>query len=305
MPRSRSSLRFPRTPRGADVGVPASRLAARVLLVACALGLSGCDDKKTVVVDAGSFTTSGDAGSPTILDASPSFTTFVDASTVHPPLPARPDAPCRVIEASGVLTLADAGTPLRVGNAISRGLPLTLGPEAMGTVKDGESGREIRLEGPAHVVPCAGTDETWLLRGTLVMRPGTADQPFQELLVVVREGVIRLSSGAVVRIEARPEGTRVTSRGRRPPVWTAKDVKLTWLPGDAGAMEIATLTVPAAAASAASAVGECETAGKTSRDLGAKLLEKDAPIAELSPKSLEASRSERAACAVAKLRAYR
>ena len=304
MPRSRSSRRFPRTPRGADVQMSTARIASSVFLAASALGLSGCDDKKTVL-DAG-FMASSDAGrGGSILDASPSFATFVDASTVHPPVPARPDAPCRIIEASGTLTLGDAGARLHVGTAIPRGQPLELGPEAIATVKDGESGREIRLEGPARVVPCAGTDETWLLRGTLVMRPGTADQPFQELLVVVREGVIRLSSGAVVRIEAKPEGTRVTSRGRRPPVWTAKDVKLTWVPGDAGASEVATLTLPAAAASMSSAVGECEAAGKTSRDLGAKLLEKDAPIAELSPKSLEASRSERSACAVAKLRAFR
>lgn len=289
----------------------------KLALVLALFGGAACDDKKPV---------------PMASDAAPAPSTPVMARAIpsHPPVPHDPaaappsprvDGPCRILEAAGPIGLstalgpdaglvgADAGAPrpVRAGALIPRGALIELGKDAIATVKDPESGREIRFEGPARAVPCAGTDEAWLIQGTLVMRPGTADSPLSELAVVVREGVVRLAAGAVVRVEALKSSTNVTSRARRPAIWSAKDSKIVWerpdAGPDAGASEVGTWTVPAASASAATATVECEALGRESRDLANKMLAKDAPMSELSPKSLEVSRSERAACAVAKLRA--
>jgi len=299
---SRSSPRSRPTPRGAERIVAFGVLA---LAVGSAL-VPACDEKKPGPASAPAASASA--------EASVRMPPPTSASTVSPPPPppVRYEGPCRILEGGGPLKAwapgSDAGAPYRAGSLLKRGEALELGPEGVATVKDPESGRELRFEGPGLAVPCAGTDETWLLSGTLVMRPGTADQPLAELSVVVREGVVLLTSGAYVRVTSKPTGTELRVSARRPSVWLAKDAKAEWTArgtGDAGAQDLALLTAAPKVATAAFAKAECDTLTKESGDLAAQMMSKDASLGDLSPKSLVAEKNARAACAVAKLRAFR
>lgn len=294
---SRSSPRSPRTPRVAERFAIGS-LVGLVGLVG--LASAGCEDKKPHAPDASVGMATSDASAS---DAGPATSASPAPSHVAPA--PRAEGPCRILEGGGPIHGAgDAGAPLRAGSTLKRGEAFELGAEAVATVKDPESGRELRFEGPALAVPCADHDETWLVRGRLVMRPGTADQPLSELAVVVREGVVTLGSGAYVKIEAKPTGTELRTNARRPTIWPAAEAKVAWTPrGDGSPDDVATLTIPTSAATAARAKTDCDTLGKESADLAARMLDKDASLSELSPKSLVAQKNARSACAVAKMRA--
>lgn len=296
----RSSRPSRRTPRDADL-FP--------LVVAAFVAATGaCDDTKRPAPSDATGPTAAPLPSQPPIDATPSFTTFVDASSRTPAPPSRSDLPCRVIEGAGTLKHdGDAGAPLPPGATIAKGQAVVLGEGGVATVKDPESGRELRFEGPARFVPCARTDEAWLLTGTLVVRPGSADVPLGELLVVVREGALRIPSGAAVRVSSTPEKTLVVTRSRRPEVWAARHATLVWASpdggADAGPETVGTLTLPKADATAEAAATECAEKSKAQKALAAAMLEGDASLSELSPKSIAASREERAACAVAEARA--
>lgn len=298
----RSSRPSRRTPRDADLVS---------LLVAALVATTGaCDDTKRAAPlpnDASPPTATPQPSQPPI-DATPSFATFVDASSPKPSPPSRSDLPCRVIEGAGTLAHdGDAGAPLRPGATIAKGQAVVLGEGGVATVKDPESGRELRFEGPSRFVPCARTDEAWLLAGTLVVRPGSADVPLGELLVVVREGALRVPSGAAVRVSSTPEKTVVVTRSRRPEVWAARRATLVWASPDGGvdggSETLGTLTLAKADATVEAAATECAEKSKAQKALAAAMLERDASLSELSPKSIEASREERSACAVADARA--
>lgn len=298
----RSSRPSRRTPRDADL--------VSLVVAALVAATGACDDTKrqAPLPNDASGPTSAPVPSQPPIDATPSFATFVDASSRTPTPPSRSDLPCRVIEGAGTLRHdGDAGAPLPPGATIAKGQAVTLGEGGVATVKDPESGRELRFEGPARFVPCARTDEAWLLAGTLVVRPGSADVPLGELLVVVREGAVRVPSGAAVRVSSTPEKTVVVARSRRPDVWAARRATLVWASpdggADAGSETVGTLALPKADATAEAAATECADKSKAQKALAAAMLERDASLSELSPKSIEASREERAACAVAEARA--
>ena len=303
---SRSSPRSLLTPRGAEIIVSSVVFTSAVTgAVVCAVTcLAACDEKKPPPAQDAST-----AAAVVLADASAVPPSTASATPPHTPPPPRVDGPCRILEGGGPLHApGDAGVPYRAGSLLKKGEALELGPEAVATIKDPESGRELRFEGPGLAVPCAATDETWLVRGTLVMRPGTADQPLAELSVVVREGVVLLTSGGSIRVEARAEGTHLRASGRRPTVWLSKEATIAWTPrgtGDAGSSDLALLTLTPALATPARAKAECDALTTESRDLAAKMLDKDASLSELSPKSMLAEKNARSACAVSRLRAFR
>lgn len=314
------------------------RLLVAALFVTAAGGLAGvaCEPKRETP-DTTKATPSTSPSATPVADASP-------AASVTPPIsadldaraPGRSEAPCRLLETTGTVRLSgsvsgDAGagapTPLLAGAVVKRGEALELERATSVAVKDGESGREYRVEGPARLVPCAGSDEIWVARGTLSLRPGSADSPLGELAVVVDAGVVRVSGGASYRIEVEPRKTVVRAHTPRPvPAFFApRDAKLTLGegPGDAG-VDAATNTphgdggpkVPElrvlgelatsakGPAAMANASVECAERTKEAAALATRMLEKDASLADLSPKSMEAARAERSACAVEKMRRW-
>ena len=252
--------------------------------------------------------------------------------------PARVEAPCRLLETTGTVRLfgtstgdagpSDAGPPLLAGAVVKRGEALELDRGTTVAVKDGESGREYRVEGPARLVPCAASDEIWVARGTISLRSGSADSPLAELAVVVDTGVVRVSGGANLRIEVEPRKTVVRAHTPRPvPAFFApRDARLTLgeSANDAGAD--ASTSAPHAAdggakgaelrvlgelvssakgpTGIANAATECAERAREAAALATRMLEKDASLADLSPKSMEASRAERSACAVEKMRRW-
>lgn len=298
----RSSRPSRRTPRGAEI--------APLVVAAFVAAAGACDDTKRTapLPNEASAHAATPLPSQALIDATPSFATFVDASDRKPTPSGRSDLPCRVIEGAGTLAHdGDAGAALPPGATIAKGQAVVLGEGGVATVKDPESGRELRFEGPARFVPCARTDEAWLLAGTLVVRPGSADVPLGELLVVVREGALRVPSGAAVRVSSTPEKTVVVTRSRRPEVWAARRATLVWASPDGGvdggSETLGTLTLAKTDATAEAAATECAEKSKAQKALAAAMLERDASLSELSPKSIEASREERSACAVADARA--
>ncbi len=251
---------------------------------------------------------------------------------------ARVDAPCRLLETTGIVRLSgasmgdagpsDAGPPLLAGAVVKRGEAIDLERGTTVAVKDGESGREYRVEGPARLVPCAASDEIWVARGVISLRPGSADSPLAELAVVVDTGVVRVPGGASLRIEVEPRKTVVRAHTPRPiPAFFApRDARLTLgeSASDAGG-GASTSTQHAADASAkgaelrvlgelvssakgpaaiANAATECAERTREAAAIATRMLDKDASLADLSPKSMEASRAERAACAVEKMRRW-
>lgn len=252
--------------------------------------------------------------------------------------PVRSEAPCRLLETTGIVRLSgnvsgdagtgDAGAPLLAGAVVKRGEVLELERATSVAVKDGESGREFRVEGPAKLVPCAASDEIWMARGTLSLRPGSADSPLAELAVVVDTGVVRVSGGASYRIEVEPRRTVVRAHTPRPvPAFFApRDAKLNLGegPSDAGADASASaphgvdsgtkapelrvlgelVTSAKGPVAIANASAECAERTKEAAAIATRMLDKDASLADLSPKSMEASRAERSACAVEKMRRW-
>ncbi len=315
------------------------RLVA-ALFVTAASGLTGmaCEPKRETP-DSGAATPSTSASGLPVADASP---TVSAPSTVPSELdaraPVRSEAPCRLLETTGIVRhsgsvsgdagTGDAGAPLLAGAVVKRGEAIELERATSVAVKDGESGREYRVEGPARLVPCAASDEIWMARGTLSLRPGSADSPLAELAVVVDTGVVRVSGGASYRIEVEPRKTVVRAHTPRPvPAFFApRDAKLTLGEslGDAGvdastsaphapdggskAPELRVLGELATSAKGPSAIAnastECAERTKEAAAIAARMLEKDASLADLSPKSMEASRAERSACAVEKMRRW-
>lgn len=310
------------------------------LLVTAAGGLVGvaCEPKRETPDTTKAAPSTSPPGMPVVADASPAVTA---SSPVSSELDARAkersEAPCRLLETTGIVRLSgsvsgdagtkDAGAPLLAGAVVKRGEAIELERATSVAVKDGESGREYRVEGPARLVPCAASDEIWMARGTLSLRPGSADSPLAELAVVVDTGVVRVSGGASYRIEVEPRKTVVRAHTPRPvPAFFApRDAKLTLGegPGDAGVdastgaphadagSEVPELRVlgelvtsAKGPTSIANASTECAERTKEAAAIAARMLEKDASLADLSPKSMEAARAERSACAVEKMRRW-
>ena len=118
----RSSRPSRRTPRGAEL--------APLVVAAFVAAAGACDDTKRTAPlpnDASAPTATPQPSQPPI-DATPSFATFVDASSPKPSLPSRSDLPCRVIEGAGTLAHdGDAGARLPPGATIAKGQAVVLG----------------------------------------------------------------------------------------------------------------------------------------------------------------------------------
>lgn len=196
-----------------SVSASAPSAALRALLAACTsaslLGAwaMGCTR------DVGGHGDAGPPGAParaaSAADAAPSRAPSSDALT------------CRLTSVHGrgtVGAVRDGGVSAEGGAArdaieesfIDRLEELVLEPDAGATITRALSGRELRVLGPAHLVPCVVDGVSWLYEGAVDSVPSSGAAPGRTSAVVTPAAVVRWAA-AQVRVQVtRSSGTTVT-----------------------------------------------------------------------------------------------
>ena len=220
--------------------------------------------------------------------------------------------PCRMLAAAGDVRLdGDAGAKLAAPAALRGGVEgvegvdgpwLDLGVATKISVKAPTSGRETAFDGPGRVRPCAsGEEEAWVASGKFTSSPGTGARPGGEQwvvtpLAIVRYGVqlvtISVSDGAVDVSSA--EGARV---------WVAGEAKSEADDGWQSVRGKATFKRGATLGDAA-IVARCAQVADRAGELATQIARPDAALSDLAPRHILARQLARAACAVARLRAF-
>jgi hypothetical protein len=172
------------------------------------------------------------------------------------------------------------------------------------TVKAPESGREITFEGPGSIRACVANDpEHWLLKGSILVTPGSGEKPGAEDWIVTPNGIVRYAS-ALAKVRVEKDRTTVRVMNGVASIFAPKPA------ADAGVPPNTWTEVTAASPAdmlapgpAKPLVDACQGVAKEARDLGAQVTAEGANLAELAPKHVEARRRARAACALARVAA--
>lgn len=207
-------------------------------------------------------------------------------------------------------------------NAQANGAPtdwLTIAAQSSATVRIGETGREIRFEGPAVVRPCApsgNVDVAVLASGSAAVDPTAGGDAW----VATPCGALRWASGAQ-RVAVAKDDCKIQSSLGTAHLWTPPDVRVAEedggapAPRDAGAGEawrrldgrqVLRLAIDRAPGRAARAVDACERAARDAASTAAALQTGADPasIGKRTYDAMQARMIARASCGVAAARLH-
>ena len=222
------------------------------------------------------------------------------ASASAVPTVAQP--PCRAIQVIGLVADA-AGRQVARGQAIRGRTWIDVKESSKLTIKDTRSGRELTIEGPAHLMPCYYEEERFLVsKGRVVTASGVGVRPGAEAIVATPHGSIRYGDAkAVIEVDEKRLAVSVTTgRAWVSPVEGAQRVGDDPVAGPKGKATVRgtqKTTDPDARAKA------CEKAAATAAASAENVLNPTGPdagkLGKRAAEQFRARQAARAACSVA------
>jgi hypothetical protein len=244
-----------------------------------------------------------------------------DKTGTSPALPERGQnkdgtSPASPKDAGAVLVTRDTDMP--------EGHWVLLGDGAKITTKDKTTTRELTFFGPGRARPCThGEEEAWQWRGRFASTAGAGEHPGAEVWLVTPAGVVRYPGGELT-VSATDTESVVTVSSGVAFLWPATGTKTerTALPGfkaaagadagpklgvgsdgwwrlDGGSAHIVAKSSTSSDGAARAASEDCTKLAQTAHELGVRLLEPDASVADLANQHIVARKLARASCALA------